>query len=801
MMELQAYEKRHIEKLRPLLPECTVLLRSNGDFPLDAPGKIALYGSGVRHTVKGGTGSGEVNSRYYDTVEQGFEKAGFLVTSQAWLAGYDRVCDEAMERYIVALNEKAKSMHTNVMMLALGASMPEPEYSLPLDAEGEVAVYVLARNSGEGGDRQGERGDILLTETEKRDILTLNRQYPKFLLALNTGGMVDLSELDEVKNILILSQLGVETGDVLARIVLGEANPSGRLTTTWQAWAKQPPMLEYGGYNDTHYREGIYVGYRYYDSVNDAVTFPFGYGLSFTSFEMTDRQVALDGSRVTVSAKITNTGKYAGKEVLQVYVSVPAGRLDQPYQTLAAWVKTPELAPGECREVSTDFDLTEIASYDSKKAAWVLEAGDYIVRAGRHSRDTEALAALNLSETVTVKKVKNALGNPSFTDFIPAEPRYTSAEATVISVDPSVFSTETVNYYPNYPIAGETALLQDEDLALLSNGAFVGNGLTSMIGNAAQSVSGAAGETAHVEGFRPIVMADGPAGLRLNREFFRDEKGKLCSMEPPFPQSMVPFMPKYLKWAMDKFMIRRPKDPSQVEHQYCTALPIGTAIAQSWNTAFAEICGDIVGEEMEMFNVDLWLAPALNIHRSIQCGRDFEYFSEDPLISGRFAAAITRGVQKHPHKGTTIKHFAANNQEFNRTSSNSAVSERALREIYLRGFEICIRESAPKAVMSSYNLINGEHTSTRRDLLGDILRCEFGFDGILMTDWVIQGGMIPKDAKYPGPDPGDVAMAGGDLFMPGSSGDYKKTLKALREGRLTRRQLQINASRLLAFWK
>ena len=230
--------------------------------------------------------------------------------------------------------------------------------------------------------------------------------------------------------------------------------------------------------------------------------------------------------------------------------------------------------------------------------------------------------------------------------------------------------------------------------------------------------------------------------------------------------------------------------------QYATAIPIGTAIAQSFNFDFAYACGDIVGTEMDLFGVDLWLAPALNIHRSILCGRNFEYFSEDPLVSGYFAAAITNGVQSHPGRGVTIKHYAANNQETNRYNSNSHVSERAMREMYLKGFGICVKQSQPLTVMTSYNLLNGVHTSERRDLIEDVLRAEFGFKGVVMTDWVVNGGTMDKSSKYPAPVPYKVAAAGNDLFMPGSKKDYENLLRALREGKISRRQVQINATRV-----
>ncbi|MBQ1315887.1 MAG: glycoside hydrolase family 3 protein, partial [Lachnospiraceae bacterium] len=238
------------------------------------------------------------------------------------------------------------------------------------------------------------------------------------------------------------------------------------------------------------------------------------------------------------------------------------------------------------------------------------------------------------------------------------------------------------------------------------------------------------------------------------------------------------------------------KPVGEVKEQYCTAIPIGCAIAQSWNDALAEELGDIVGDEMERFGVHLWLAPALNIHRSIRCGRNFEYYSEDPLISGRMAAAVTRGVQKHPGRGTTIKHFTVNNQEYNRIGSNSQVSERAMREIYLKGFEICVKESQPHALMTSYNLLNGIHTSERRDLITDILRAEWGYEGIVMTDWVIAGITQVKNPAHRNALSDQVAAAGGDLFMPGGKGDLKNIMDALESGTLSRRQLEENATRV-----
>lgn len=710
-MNLQNYERIHLERLRALLPECTVLLKNNGDFPLEKPGKIALYGNGVRRTIKGGTGSGEVNSRFFETVEEGFQKAGFEITTGEWLDAYDRVHDGAQAEFYEEIRKRAQEHHTHPLDEGMGAVMPEPEYDLPLEAEGDTAIYVLARISGEGSDRQEASGDILLSESEKRMILELNRKYRRFMLVLNVGGPVDPSPVLEVENMLILSQLGVQTGTALADLVLGKTCPSGKLTATWTGWKDYPAFASFGEKDDTRYQEGIYVGYRYFDSVDKEVLFPFGYGCSYTEFDIKVTELSLDGSDIETVVWVKNKGNFKGKEVVQLYVSVPEGELDQPYQQLAAWGKTRELAPGETQEMKITFSLKDLASYAESRAAWTLEKGDYILRVGNSSRDTGICAVINIPKAVVIKEVRNCLGKPDFTDWRPEKKKSILSETAVqhLEADLSELQKEQVIYSRNEKINPVITSLKDEDLIRMNVGTFTpSNEAASVIGNASISVAGAAGENAKAEGIPAIVMADGPAGLRLSQKYFKDETG-VHGFGSSMPESMVKLLTEEEAAYMDSVQ-PKPKEGTEILEQYATAIPIGTAIAQSWNLKLAECCGDIVASEMERFGIHLWLAPALNIQRSIRCGRNFEYFSEDPLISGMFAAAITKGVQKHPGCGVTIKHFAANNQETNRSDNNSIVSERAMREIYLKGFEICIRMAQPKALMTSYNLLNGIHT-------------------------------------------------------------------------------------------
>ncbi len=794
---MNGYEREHNELLRRLGAECTVLLKSNGAFPLEAPCALALYGSGARRTIKGGTGSGEVNSRYFVTAEDGLEAAGFTITSKSWLERYGELYAEARKRFIRELKRDALKRGTLAVLDCMGAVMPEPEYELPLDAGGDAAVYVLSRISGEGSDRRPVPGDILLTETEKRDILKLNAAYKSFLLVLNVGGAVDLSPVAEVGNILLLSQLGVETGNILADLMLGKSCPSGKLSTSWSAWEDQPRIGEFGDRNDTRYREGVYVGYRYFDAVGKKPMFPFGFGLSYTSFAQEAGAAAEENGIVRLGVTVRNTGARPGKEVAQLYVSPPQGRLDKPYRALAAFEKTDELQPGESGELTLSFDLRDLASYDAGRAAWILEPGDYVLRLGVSGADTKAVAVVRLDGEVTVRRVKNCLGQPDFSDWKPERREEAiPAELPVLPVSAAAFETETVRYERDEEIDPSIESLSNEELCLLSIGAFRRKGSGSVIGEAAQSVAGAAGETVTIKGpgIPGLVMADGPAGLRLSRRYTRDEKG-VHAVDGGMPESVAELMPAPAAFVM-RLMGGKKKPGGEILEQNCTAIPIGTALAQSWNLAFAERCGDIVGDEMERFGVHLWLAPALNIHRDVRCGRNFEYFSEDPLLSGKFAAAITRGVQKHPGRGATIKHFAANNQETNRYSSNSQVSERAMREIYLRGFEIAVRESQPHALMTSYNLLNGVHTCERRDLIEDVLRAEFGYQGLVMTDWII-GAMYAGKKKYPAPNAAKTAAAGNDLTMPGGMGDFKAMMKGLKSGLVTRRELQLNAARIV----
>lgn len=822
-MREKSYEKKHLDLVRKYAPECMVLLKSDGSFPLGQPEKIALYGNGARRTLKGGRGSADVNVKEYPTIEQGLRNAGFEITTEDWLTAYEQERKYGEEKFRKWLKEKIAKDGFGMLMENLSIVMPEPEYSIPLSGDGEAAVYVLARLCGEGVDRQDVPGDFYLTATEIQDILQLQKQYNKFMLVLNTGCIVDLSPVaGQVSNILLLSQTGSTIGDSFADVLLGKAYPSGKLAATWAGGEDYCRIGEFGKHNDTRYREGIYVGYRYFDTVGKKVLFPFGHGLGYTTFEIRTQKMQCNGSRVEITVSVENTGKQKGKEVVELYASVPEENLDQPYQVLAAFEKTKELKPGETEELTLCCELSDLASTDSENHVRILEKGTYLFRIGNSSRNTNPVGSVLLLKDIVTEEIHAVGGETDFPDWRSEDEQKIQADRQKMGeYSFTIDGTEIKRTVHKKPEIKKEAMdfvkkLSDEELVYLCTGDFIGEGSKSIIGNAAFTVVGAAGETTGrflEKGVPNLVMADGPSGLRLSQQYGVDEKGafpieseKENLMEIDNKLELLPV--EMLKELLTMFpTVRQEKRSGKVFEQNCTAIPIATAIAQSFNVRAAEELAGIVAEEMKHFNIRIWLAPALNIQRNPLCGRTFEYYSEDPLVSGKIAAAVTRGIQNLPGCCVTIKHFICNNQERNRFRTSSMVNERALRDIYARGFEIAVKEAQPYALMSSYNLLNGVHTSERYDLLETLLREEWGYEGMVMSDF------LPGDKSYPDEQnryrkfsSAESIKAGNDLMMPGGKAHYENILTALlgKEGdcHLTREEVERCAARNVELaWK
>ena len=790
------YEITNINKVRELAHECTLFLKRDNSFPLDKPCKIAAYGNGVRNTLKGGTGSGEVNSRSFKTIEEVLKETNFEIINNDYFDLYDLEYQKARKKFIKQIRKDAKKEKMNPVAYGMGMVMPEMDYEVKLDFSAEASIYVLSRICGEGNDRKNISGDFKLTNTEIKMINELNKAYEKFMLVLNVGGPVDLEPVKDVKNILLLSQLGVSTSEVLIDILLGKVNPSGKLTTSWTSFENYN-KLDFGSNDETKYTEGVYVGYRYFDSVNKTLDYPFGYGLSYTDFKLDFNEYKVDGSIINLNVKVKNIGEYSGKEVVEVYLSKRTNNIDNPYQDLVAFKKSKNLGKNEEENIEISFDLCDFSNFDENNNSYILDSGKYVVRVGNSSANTKAVLVLELDSVITIKKVKSIIDKPSFKDDIYNEFKDEDlSKVESVKLDLSSINTIVEQYdYTRY-IYDEVHNLSDRDLAKMCMGTFDEHkGFFSIIGNASRSVAGAAGETRSLEGIKSIPMADGPAGLRLSRMYYEDKKGVHSVGGNGLPESMLELLTGKQRFFFKLLVHNKKKAPKgcELKYQYATAIPIGTALAQSFNLDYIYSCGDIVGSEMERFNVKLWLAPALNIHRSVLCGRNFEYYSEDPLVSGLVANAMTLGVQKHKNCGVTIKHFCCNNQETNRTGNNTNISERTLREIYLRGFEICIKNSNPKSIMSSYNLLNGTHTSEHKGLMLDYLRGECRYDGLIMTDWTTPGHANPK-VKYHPMNVVDVIKGGGDVFMPGTMFDLEDLLDALKEEKIDRKLLEQSAS-------
>ena len=831
-------ERTHLERVRSMAGECMVLLENDGTLPLTMPGKIALYGNGARATVKGGTGSGEVNSRFVVNIEEGLEAAGFTVTTKAWLDAQQQATREEYDRYWAQLTKKAEQAHTDPVFFSwsepfVARNVVPVTEEMIAQTETDTAVYVLARNSGEGADRQNIPGDYQLLPGELEMLTTLGRAYQKVIVLLNVGGVVDAASIRKIPGInalVLIGQSGNMTGHIVADLLLNRVTPSGRLADTWAEHYEDYPSSATFSHNngdcrEEYYTEGIYVGYRYFDTFGVAPLYPFGYGRSYTSFDQQVLEVDADEERVRLRVRVTNTGSsFGGREVVQVYGSAPAGRLEKPYQVLVAFAKTGYLQPGAAQDLELGFPLTRLESYDPDRAAYVLEAGSYLIRVGSHSRDTRIAAVLELDRDAVTKQVRNIcpldvpleeLSAAGATPYGYPEEEAQRAAAPVISLSAARVPQVTVHYADlpaplpvpetdhvitmeevrngKYSMEELVAQLTVEEMADLC----VGTGRESqaqgmsVIGSAARTVPGAAGDTSVLlsyRGVRNMVNADGPAGLRLQPHYRTDAQGKIVPGGEIFGNQITPMTPK---------------KGGEVDHyQDCTAIPIATLLASSWDLELIEAMGELVGAEMEQFGVQVWLAPGMNIHRNPLCGRNFEYYSEDPLLSGLCAAADVRGVQSHPGVGACIKHFFANNQEDNRMAVNEHIGERALREIYLRNFALAIAHSNPMCLMTSYNLVNGVHTANSYDAITAFAREECGFSGYVMTDWFSshQGMtdlMTEPDSEYRCSSSPRCVYAGNDIQMPGCEQNIADIVQAVSEGSLPLGLLQRCCLRLL----
>lgn len=721
---------------RQAAAEGIVLLKNEGVLPLKKEEETAFFGRVQNDWFYVGYGSGgDVNPPYRVSPMDAFREKGVRF-------------HEALAQTYAAWSQ------THVPPAAEWAQWPASLEEMPLSRKqiesaaqtSETAVVFLGRAMGESMDNQAMPGYFYLTDAEKDLLNQVSTVFSKTVVVIDAGSILDMSWTDDPKigAILYAFQGGMESGNALADVLYGDVNPSGRLTdTVARCYEDYPASGNFGAADYNVYQEDIYVGYRYFETfARNRVLYPFGFGLSYTTFALKTCYALEDGECILRTA-VTNTGSLPGKEVVQVYAAPPQGKLGKPLRNLAAFGKTKLLSPGETETLEFRLNPADFASFDDSgvtghKSAYVLEPGDYMLYVGGDVRMARQAGVWRL-DALRVTKQLTAQAAPT-AEFLRMKPQETASG--LVPVYEPVLRRETsrkadiLAHLPEEtPFTGDrgigfadvrngsaslddfVAQLDIRELDAITRGEGLMDSPLGPAGNA--GVLGGTTASLRERGVPTITTTDGPSGIRL-----------AC---------------------------------------YASLLPCGTALASSWNPALVEKLGVRFGREMAERGSDILLGPGLNIHRDPLCGRNFEYYSEDPYVSGVMAAAMVRGVQSNPGRSACPKHFACNNQEWMRNQTDSRVSERALREIYLRGFELCVARAKPLTLMTSYNKVNGVWAHYHYDLVTNILRGEWGYDGLVITDWWMQPAVDPdfpdvSNNAYRVRAQVDVLMPGGEAF-------------------------------------
>ena len=776
--------KEHITLSKDAAKEGMVLLKNEQHvLPLQTGAKVALFGKATFDYVKGGGGSGDVTVAYTRNLYEGIKA----------LKGKISVYEELADFYRENVKEQYKA--GRVPGMTIEPQVPQ-ELLQKAKAYTDTAVISICRFSGEGWDRKSivetenkniwaseeemarrsaeifEDGDFYLTHAEQEMVNTVKQNFARVIVVMNVGGMVDTSWFHDdaqIQSVLMAWQGGMEGGLATAELLAGEGNPSGKLSDTFARELNDYPSTYNFHESEKYveYTDDIYVGYRYFETIPGAkekVNYPFGFGLSYTQFALGESQISIEEDQIRCMVFVTNTGDMAGKEVVQAYYGAPQGKLGKAARVLCAFAKTRLLQPGETQLITLCWKIADMASYDDCgkvcKSAYVLEQGEYRFYIGTSVRDAvENATVYTVAKDTVTQQLTSRLAPTSLTKRMLADGTYEELETTEpIDTDANelekmtteemeafapkaqgrarwrLWGDQTPDKQHHFLIeVAEGKITLEEFMAQLSD-----EQLAELLGG--QPNTGVANTFGFGNlpdyGVPNIMTADGPAGLRINPEC------GVCT----------------------------------------TAWPCSTLIACTWNPEVAQKVGAAGGAEVKENNIAVWLTPAVNIHRSPLCGRNFEYYSEDPYLTGKMASDMVKGIQSN-HVGATVKHFALNNKETNRKNSDSRASERAIREIYLKAFEIIVKEANPWAIMSSYNIVNGRRTSENHELLTDVLRGEWGFEGAVTTDWWTNGEHYKEVA------------AGNDIKM--ATGFPERLMEALHKGIITRAELETCAKRVL----
>lgn len=758
-------DKKIISLCRQIGAEGIVMLKNKDSvLPLSKERKVSVFGRVQRDYFYVGYGSGgDVNAPYKISLLDGLRANKNITVNEKLASVYKKWCEENpvddgfWGHWPMCYDEMPVTD-------ALAAEAAE---------ESDTAIVVIGRAAGEDRENKLEKGSYYLTDEEHAMLDAVTHSFKKVVLLLNCGSIMDMCAInafgDRISAILYVWQSGMESGNAVADVLSGDVSPSGKLTDTIAtSYKRYPGCNDFGDRKFNCYTEDIYVGYRYFETFKKhRVLYPFGFGLSYTEFAIENKEFSVSDGKILISAEVKNIGDYSGKEVLQVYFEAPCGRLGKPSRSLVAFAKTSLLGKGESEKISLEFNIADMASYDDvDEFAYILEKGEYKIYLGCDVRSAEVCGTyIQENDEITLKLSQTAAPTQSF-ERMKATPEGIAYETVTLAdydlkkiildnipdATPRYTKPCTLADVKNGKVSMEdfVSTLSADELEAISRGDYTMNSPLGAKGNAA--VYGGVLESMRKKGIPPVTTTDGPSGIRLSS----------CA----------------------------------------SLMPIGTEIACSWNTALANELYAEVGKEMKILGSDVLLAPGMNIHRNPLCGRNFEYYSEDPYLTGKMAAAVVSGLQSSGVSACP-KHFACNNQETNRIYNDSRVSERALREIYLKGFEICVKEAKPQNIMTSYNKINGVWGHYHYELCTRILRGEWGYKGCIMTDWWMRSSKSPEFPEIR--DQAYRVRAGVNVLMPGGGragrrrpdGTLLKTLGHYNG--ITLGELQRNAAEILRY--
>lgn len=750
---------------RKAIPEGIVLLENDGALPLKESENIALFGRGQFEYLKSGSGSGgRVNCPYVTNVYD--EIKGRVTLDNSVTQFY---------RDFIKQNPFDAGGDWKPCFCQIDA-VPSEKLVCDAAASSDKAIYIICRNVGESFDYEKVKGNWYLSQQEDATLSLLSQYFKNVIVLINSGNIMDMSWVKKygIGTVAYIWQGGQEGGVGTVDALMGDTAPSGRLTDTIAISPQDYPCDDcFGDPIKSIHKEDIFVGYRYFETfARDKVLYPFGFGLGYTTFIQEVTDITKGGDIITISVNVKNTGDFSGKDVVQVYFSAPQGVLGKPARELIAFKKTDTLVPGESQQITLQFDICNMACYDDcgktgYPFAWVLEGGEYNIYVGQNVRDAKQSFAFSLDKTRLVKQCVQAL-------------------APIEEFDRMINQNGNIGF--------EKATLKQYDLAERIN----------------QNLP----KALEITGDKGIMLQDVASGKNTLDEFIAqfDEKALteivrgegFASPKATYPGTASCFAGVTKAWNDKGVPVVTTCDgPSGIRMETsnvnATCIPVGALLASAWAPELFEGIYNCLTDEMKQYDVDVLLGPGMNIHRSGLCGRNFEYFSEDPYLTGVYADTI---ASYFTQKGfyATIKHFAVNSQEFNRKDVNEVLSERALREIYLKPFEIAVKGGFVQSIMTSYNRINGIHTSGNYDLTTTILRDDWGYDGFVMTDW---GTTMddPNNGTDKNTNLATMVKAQNDIYKVKSDSTLCEDdqLESLENGYLTIGELQRCAKNLLSF--